>query len=31
MNSNSIVYIENAGVRVGVLPHLGGTIVFVQR
>jgi len=31
MNSKSIVYIENAGVRVGVLPHLGGTIVFLSK
>lgn len=31
MNNQNIVYIKNAGITVGVLPHLGGTIVFLSK
>lgn len=31
MEQNTILYIKNAGVSVGIAPHLGGTIVFVSK
>lgn len=31
MSTKEIIYIENAGVRVGVLPHMGATIVYLSK